>query len=41
MEPTCPKCGGHSFDAASEEGNFLYYIVYCTGCGHIIGVFPV
>ena len=43
--PTCPKCGGNSFDAKSlrdlYEGKgpviLGVVIVYCDNCGHIVG----
>ena len=40
-KPTCPKCGKHEFkhEAVKSSGSSAgVYVVFCIGCGHIIGV---
>lgn len=39
MEPKCPECGGSDF-ATKFVDNQRAYLVYCSGCGHIISALP-
>lgn len=39
MEPKCPSCEGSEFGTKYVD-NQIAYIVYCTTCGHILGVMP-
>lgn len=34
VEPICPKCSGFMFKNKDE---ISFTIIYCVGCGHIIG----
>lgn len=36
--PTCDKCGRHDFTTYKVPGTEATYLVYCTSCGHIVGV---
>lgn len=39
MEPCCDQCKGQEFDSRYVEAGKAV-LVYCTGCGHIVGVMP-
>jgi len=36
-EPICPKCGCSMFN---DKSYVSFAIIYCEGCGYIIGVIP-
>ncbi len=40
-EPTCPKCGGHSFNIHYIDMGRIpspaCALFYCVDCGHIVG----
>lgn len=38
-EPTCEKCGEHKFESRYLE-DAKTVLVFCDGCGHIVGVMP-
>jgi Zn ribbon nucleic-acid-binding protein len=43
MDPKCPACGASDKFGGREvsvRDTHVVYIVYCTACGHIVGVTP-
>ena len=36
MQPTCPKCGRANYFDVTVVGSGVF-IVWCKGCGHIVG----
>lgn len=39
MEPRCDKCQCEEFNSRYVEAGKTV-LVFCTGCGHIVGVMP-
>jgi hypothetical protein len=39
--PKCDKCGKGYFSYEKVSGSNSTYLIYCTSCGHIVGVIYV